>query len=77
MEKRIIEGMEFTILNDDEVECEHEFPEETYYESIPVNPNGEFVVGYGCEPVSVRVERKRPHAFCVKCGFARDRLPNG
>jgi len=74
MEKRIVGGVEFTILDNDEVQCNHEFPEVVYYESVLVNPNGEYVVGYGHEPVFVRIEHKRPSALCVKCGFAREKL---
>lgn len=77
MEKRIVGGMEFTILNEDEVQCEHKFPMEIYYESILVNPSGEYVQGYGHCPVQVRIEHKRQAAFCAKCGFDRNKLPQG
>lgn len=77
MEKRIVGGMEFTILDKDEVQCEHEFPTEIYYESVLVNPNGEYVQGYGHCPVSVCIEHERQVAFCMKCGFERNKLPQG
>ncbi len=77
MEKRIVGGIEFTILNKDEVQCEHEFPVVIEYESVLVNPGGEYVQGYGHNPVSVRIGHEQQVALCVKCGFDRNKLPQG
>ena len=64
MKRVFVGGIEFTLLDDDEVDCEHEW--EDTFDSFPVNPGGEFVEGYGHHLVSVRIEGGRQ---CVKCGF--------
>ena len=60
-------GMEFTILDDDEIPCvHHEEWRKPYYEGVVINPNHEFVVGYGSDPVTaVFLAGWR----CASCGF--------
>ena len=57
--------MSFEIISNSEADarCEHSYTEAPLYECI--NPQGEFVVGYGNMPVSRVVGVRRS---CVKCG---------
>ena len=55
----------FTLLDDNEVTCEHEYTPVT--EFVSVNPNGEYVVGYGHAPVCME---QTVGSRCVKCGYA-------
>ncbi len=59
----------FTLLEtekeiNDTINCSHEFKNEYAFETI--NPNGEYVVGYGHCPVSISVLMGMR---CVKCGY--------
>jgi len=64
MKKVFVGGIEFTLLDDNEVDCEHEW--EDVFDSFPVNPGGEFVEGYGHPLVTVLIRSGRQ---CAKCGF--------
>lgn len=60
----------FTVLETDEeiekfgLKCDHKFKEAPVSECI--NPNGEFVIGYGNWPVIAPVGKRE---VCVKCGY--------
>lgn len=63
----------FTILEGDEIPfCIHKWEYE--YRWVPVNPNGEYVQGYGHTPVFTHeLIGKR----CVKCGFIESENGHG
>ena len=55
----------FKVLEPWEVNCDHDFSVGVMVEKV-INPNKEFVEGYGCEPLVVRFTGDRK---CVKCGM--------
>lgn len=68
----------FTILESEEevkkvVGCKHKFVEENESEAVFLNPNGEFVVGYGNAPFHASVI-VRKYQKCVKCGYIPERM---
>jgi len=67
MRKVTIGNQEFTLLDDDEVECEHKWKDT--FKQVRVNSNGEYVVGYGYMSVSARVKGGRR---CIQCGKRKD-----
>lgn len=66
MRKVIIGGTEFVLLESDEIDCEHG-DWQLAYRDIVVNPNHEFVQGYGSSLVVVREECEQ----CAFCGYVR------
>jgi len=63
MRKVIVGDTEFVLLEPDEIDCEHG-DWQPIYKDIVVNPNGEFVQGYGSSQVVVRVVCGQQCAFC-------------
>lgn len=68
MKRKTIGECEFVILDDDEVHCEHKRTE-PIYSNVLVNPNGEYVEGYGRVPVCVQTITGQR---CASCGLVID-----
>lgn len=67
MRKVTVGDQEFALLDDDEVECDHVWKDT--FKHLTVNPDGEYVVGYGYMRVTVQVKRGR---MCINCGKRED-----
>ena len=67
MNKKIINGQEYVLLNPNEVDCNHDFSRRVV-SAIFVNPGGEFVVGHGSSPLYVD---EVTDFMCVRCGMLK------
>jgi len=65
----------FTILETEEEVQKHCGCKKHKFKNVPrrecINPNGEFVVGYGSSLIYVRAEPTEEK--CVKCGYVREK----
>jgi len=68
---KTVSGVSFTILTEDELEakrskCKHQWTPDLVFEVV--NPNGEYIEGYGTSRVSVSVPKGER---CLLCGATR------
>lgn len=64
MKKIQVGEFEFRIIEEEELGCHHLW--KAYFEYVTVNPNQEYLIGYGRIPVSVPVKVGRE---CCHCGL--------